>query len=192
MRSALSAHRVMGTSFAAASSRGHPSFSINSKIHRALLIDPHDLWKAIWDTFILILVIVSILWLPFTFSFTTPIDESLNFFEVSICGIFLIDIVITFYTAVHVADKGVYLLTHKEIAIHYIKGFFFVDLISSIPIDIIIGYIVYGIDLGVLKLIRLIRFIRLSKIIKVLKKYELTRFQTAALVGVIRCAILID
>lgn len=180
----MNAHRMIGTSSIFRSARKKELvYSIHSKIRNAHLIDPHDLWKATWDTMILILVIVSMLWLPFTFSFTTSIDRDFDFFEVCICGIFLIDIVITFYTAVHVVDQRTYLLTHKAIALHYLKGYFFVDLISSIPIDIIIGYIVTNIDLGVLKLIRLIRFIRLSKIIKVLKKYELNRFQTAALVG---------
>ena len=158
-------------------------FTIHSKILEADLIDPDDVRKASWDTLILILVIISILWLPFTFSFVTSIDYSLNIFELCLCCVFFIDIVVTFFTAVHVEDEGVYLLNHKEIANHYFRGHFFVDLLSSIPIDIIIGYVFNGIDLGVLKLVRLIRFVRLSKIIKVLKKYELNRFQTAALVG---------
>ena len=183
MRSAIEIHRNLDSSAGCSfSSKGEFPLDIHSQIRSSHLIDPSDVWKATWDTSVLILVIVSMLWLPFTFSFNTPFDTSLNFFEVSVCGIFLIDIGITFHTAVHVAERGIYLLNHRDIALHYLQGYFFVDLISSIPIDIIIGYIVYNIDLSVLKLIRLVRFIRLSKIIKVLRKYELNRYQTAALV----------
>lgn len=46
--------------------------------------------------------------------------------------IFLTDIVLTFFTTVADGD-GNTKTTHKEIAIHYLKGWFLIDFFSSFP-----------------------------------------------------------
>lgn len=51
--------------------------------------------------------------------------------------IFLLDIFITFRTCI-IDENGVELNTPMEIAIHYIKGQFTIDLLATVPLDLII------------------------------------------------------
>ena len=50
---------------------------------------------------------------------------------------FLIDIILTFFTSV-TDDKQVYEITDKwEIAKKYLKGWFWIDVLSILPLDLI-------------------------------------------------------
>ena len=129
------------------------------------------------------MVVLSILLLPFNFAFVVDGDVEQKFLiaEFIICCIFLSDICVTLNTAVLHQNEGIFHTTYTAIAFDYCKGWFVVDLASSIPIDFILLYAAPGFDASSFRLIRLVRFIRITKIIKFLRNYELSRSQNAAL-----------
>jgi hypothetical protein len=94
--------------------------------------------------------------------------------------IFLIDIVLVFRTSIMYQDDECF--DAKIIAIEYIKTRFFIDIVSTIPFDIVFGGLVDESNIASLKLtstLKLIRIARLSHIIKVMNigKYQKTYFR---------------
>ena len=90
--------------------------------------------------------------------------------------LFIIDIVLHFYTGIITADNTV-LLNLKQIRINYIKKWLVIDLISIFPFD----YIVLGITESVsvhelLTASRALRLLRLVKLLSLLRLLKLIRF----------------
>lgn len=90
--------------------------------------------------------------------------------------LFAIDIVLRFFTA-YIDDDSLELRDDKiDIAMEYVKGWFFIDLISVIPFDLIFAYsnvnrITRFSRLGrISKIVRMIKMVRLLKIAKVHSK----------------------
>jgi hypothetical protein len=185
IQTAITTHAILG--IGGNQSHQHSEKDIMATIFQQVkdhyLINPLSHTKSRWDVLVLGIVVFSLLWLPFTFSFTTKYDTSFNSLEITLCVFFLMDMLITFNCAVFYPNRKLYYSTRYDIAIIYIKGYFLVDFASSVPFDMILEYILPDFDGNILKLIRLVRFIRLTKVIKFLKKYELNRYQTAAMVG---------
>lgn len=91
-------------------------------------------------------------------------DAEFEALELAICALFLVDVLVTLNTAELHKEKGRYLLTRREVAVYYAKRWLLVDLLSSVPIDILIS-LTNGAQTKELGLIRLLRFVRVSKVI---------------------------
>ena len=91
-------------------------------------------------------------------------------------GIFIIDIVVTFFT-IEEDEYGTPIVSLKGIARKYIRGFFFLDLIASIPISTImyLNYLnqessaEYNQNLHFINLIKTLKVYRIMVIFKVLR-----------------------
>jgi hypothetical protein len=83
---------------------------------------------------------------------------------------FLIDICLNFFTSFIHPFKKVEVTSQKEIAINYIKGWFFFDLISIIPI-----YYFFPIEFDLNNLLRLARLSRLNKVVKLVRLLKMFR-----------------
>ena len=87
--------------------------------------------------------------------------------------IFLIDIILTFLTTINDTEKIYEITDKKKIAKQYLKGWFLIDFLSILPIDIMLmvnneaNMLVRFARIG--KLYKLIRMIRLAKVFKLLK-----------------------
>ncbi|KAI1285958.1 Potassium voltage-gated channel subfamily H member 7 [Halotydeus destructor] len=149
-------------------------------------------FKAIWDWIILLLVIYTAIFTPYTAAFllnnkseaqprddrteesniTTPAPDKTYgeddpFFVVDILVdiMFIIDIVINFRTTYVSANDEV--VSHPgKIAIHYLKGWFIIDLVAAIPFDLLL----FGSTtdetttlIGLLKTARLLRLVRVAR-----------------------------
>ena len=88
--------------------------------------------KQAWDIVVMILLVYTATWVPIKVCF---IDESTDFdfwLDSFIDLLFFIDIVVTFFTIVE--DEYGQLETKRSvIAMTYIKGWFFIDLFTTIP-----------------------------------------------------------
>lgn len=82
--------------------------------------------------------------------------------DVIVEAIFIVDILLNFRTS-FVNRKGEVVSTSKSIALHYLKGWFILDLIAALPFDLLysIQFSDLSSNLHLLKLTRLLRLVRL-------------------------------
>lgn len=116
---------------------------------------------AIWNT----------IQIPYGIAFNPNEDSSpLNIVvNLSFDILFMLDIVISFRTSYIDEESGEEIASTKKIASQYLKGRFMVDLVSSLPTDIILLLFhpkkTIKTLLIMLKLLKLIRLARLSRVI---------------------------
>uniref|UniRef100_A0A1I8FXG6 Cyclic nucleotide-binding domain-containing protein n=1 Tax=Macrostomum lignano TaxID=282301 RepID=A0A1I8FXG6_9PLAT len=140
-----------------------------------------------WDLLMLILLITNLVVLPVAISFFND-DLSAHWiiFNCLSDTIFLSDIAVNFRTGVITNDfADEIILDPKLIAQHYVKSWFFLDLVSSIPMDYIflalnqrgnVSQLVHaGRALRILrlaKLLSLLRLLRLSRLVRYVSQWE--------------------
>ncbi|XP_064624466.1 potassium/sodium hyperpolarization-activated cyclic nucleotide-gated channel 3-like [Lineus longissimus] len=145
------------------------------------VIHPCSNFRFYWDFFMLLVLITNLITLPIAISFFND-DLSIHWIVFNCISdtVFLVDIIINFRTGVIMNDIGdEILLDPKQIAVQYLKTWFVLDLISSIPMD----YIFLMIDADnsapdVTQLIhagRAFRMLRLAKLLSLLRLLRLSR-----------------
>ncbi|XP_013389823.1 potassium/sodium hyperpolarization-activated cyclic nucleotide-gated channel 3-like [Lingula anatina] len=152
------------------------------------IIHPCSNFRFYWDLFMLLMLIANLIILPVAISFFND-DLSIHWviFNCASDTVFLLDIFINFRTGVLDADYAdEIILEPKKIAISYIKSWFFLDLISSLPLDYI--FLMFdpntpdvnqlmqaGRALRILrfaKLLSLLRLLRLSRLVRYVSQWE--------------------
>lgn len=137
------------------------------------IILPTSKKKLVWDIFILAaLLLVSIL-VPFRLAYYPEDDDAWMIIYGVIDTFFLIDIVVTFFTATLDQRSNVVQVDKKYLARQYLAFWFWVDFIAILPMDVIMRS---GAEANILlrfakigKLYKLIRLSRLAKLFKLLK-----------------------
>ncbi|XP_071168792.1 potassium/sodium hyperpolarization-activated cyclic nucleotide-gated channel 2-like isoform X4 [Mytilus edulis] len=149
------------------------------------VIHPCSNFRFYWDLFMLVLLIANLIILPVAISFFN--DDLSTHWIVFNCisdTVFFLDIVINFRTGVIVNDfADEIILDPKLIARHYIKSWFFLDLLSSIPMDYI--FLLWDAEanqlfhagralrmLRLAKLLSLLRLLRLSRLVRYVQQWE--------------------
>eukprot|EP00347_Sterkiella_histriomuscorum_P012789 403367218 len=140
----------------------------------SFLINPTAIWKTLWNAIILMLILFLAVTVPYRISFEdTPTTEWI-YLDIIIDGLFCLDLIFNFCTAFE-DENGVLVISRKRIALVYIKSWFFVDLMSSIPITAIQQYGGLGqsvINVKFIKLSRLPRLYRLLRLMKLIRLYK--------------------
>ncbi|XP_026368294.1 potassium voltage-gated channel subfamily H member 6 isoform X3 [Ursus americanus] len=154
-----------------------PEYKLQApRIHRGTLLH-YSPFKAVWDWLILLLVIYTAIFTPYSAAFLlSDQDESqrvdcgytcspLTVVDLIVDIMFVVDIVINFRTTyVNTNDEVV---SHpRRIAVHYFKGWFLIDMVAAIPFDLLIFR--SGSDetttlIGLLKTARLLRLVRVAR-----------------------------
>uniref|UniRef100_A0A8C7BVZ8 Potassium voltage-gated channel subfamily H member 6 n=1 Tax=Neovison vison TaxID=452646 RepID=A0A8C7BVZ8_NEOVI len=154
-----------------------PEYKLQApRIHRWTLLH-YSPFKAVWDWLILLLVIYTAIFTPYSAAFLlSDQDESqrmdcgytcspLTVVDLIVDIMFVVDIVINFRTTyVNTNDEVV---SHpRRIAVHYFKGWFLIDMVAAIPFDLLIFRT--GSDetttlIGLLKTARLLRLVRVAR-----------------------------
>ncbi|XP_032726768.1 potassium voltage-gated channel subfamily H member 6 isoform X2 [Lontra canadensis] len=154
-----------------------PEYKLQApRIHRGTLLH-YSPFKAVWDWLILLLVIYTAIFTPYSAAFLlSDQDESqrvdcgytcspLTVVDLIVDIMFVVDIVINFRTTyVNTNDEVV---SHpRRIAVHYFKGWFLIDMVAAIPFDLLIFRT--GSDetttlIGLLKTARLLRLVRVAR-----------------------------
>ena len=88
---------------------------------------------------------------------------------------FLVDLVLNFRTGIVFEDNTEIILDPKKIKTKYLKTWFLVDFVSSIPVDYIFLIVEKGIDSEVYKTARALRIVRFTKILSLLRLLRLSR-----------------
>lgn len=97
---------------------------------------PDNTYRALWDCILTLLVIYYSLAVPLRMAFDLASPTEIeNLFDIIFSFLFILDIGLNFCTAIKL--HGTTVTEHKTIAQHYLRSWFLVDFISSIPVDLI-------------------------------------------------------
>ncbi|KAK8747035.1 hypothetical protein OTU49_016952 [Cherax quadricarinatus] len=160
------------------------------------IIHPCSNFRFYWDLCMLFLLVANLIILPVAISFFND-DLSTRWIAFNCLSdtIFLIDIVVNFRTGIMQQDNSEQvILDPKLIAKHYLKTWFFLDLISSVPLDYI--FLIFNQDfsesfqilhagralriLRLAKLLSLVRLLRLSRLVRYVSQWEEVYFLNMA------------
>ncbi|XP_012515664.1 PREDICTED: potassium voltage-gated channel subfamily H member 6 isoform X2 [Propithecus coquereli] len=154
-----------------------PEYKLQApRIHRWTILH-YSPFKAVWDWLILLLVIYTAVFTPYSAAFLlSDQDESqrgacgytcspLTMVDLIVDIMFVVDIVINFRTT-YVNSNDEVVSHPRRIAIHYFKGWFLIDMVAAIPFDLLIFRT--GSDetttlIGLLKTARLLRLVRVAR-----------------------------
>jgi hypothetical protein len=157
------------------------SMSINEDIQQSQFIfRKNSLFKDIWAILIFLLILYSVIISPITIAFYYDVSYQFQIINVCIDFIFICDVIFNFLTPYQ--DKEGNLVTDlKQIAIRYLSSWLLLDLLSSLPFDIIGVYISYSglnnieYSSKLQSLLRISKIMRLGKWLKVIRFIKLAR-----------------
>ncbi|KAL8164745.1 UNVERIFIED_CONTAM: Potassium voltage-gated channel subfamily H member 2 [Gekko kuhli] len=126
-----------------------PEYKLQApRIHRWTILH-YSPFKAVWDWLILLLVIYTAIFTPYSAAFLLNDGNEiqrracgyscspLNVVDLIVDIMFIIDILINFRTTYVNSNEEV--VSHPaKIAIHYFKGWFLIDMVAAIPFDLLI------------------------------------------------------
>ncbi|XP_059847145.1 potassium/sodium hyperpolarization-activated cyclic nucleotide-gated channel 2 [Hypanus sabinus] len=142
----------------------------------AWIIHPYSDFRFYWDFTMLLFMVGNLIIIPVGITFfkeetTTP----WIIFNVVSDTFFLMDLVLNFRTGIVIEDNTEIILDPQKIKKTYLKSWFIVDFISSIPVDYIFLIVEKGIDSEVYKTARALRIVRFTKILSLLRLLRLSR-----------------
>uniref|UniRef100_A0A668UVN5 Cyclic nucleotide-binding domain-containing protein n=1 Tax=Oreochromis aureus TaxID=47969 RepID=A0A668UVN5_OREAU len=140
------------------------------------IIHPYSDFRFYWDFTMLMFMVGNLIIIPVGITFFK--DETTTpwiIFNVVSDTFFLMDLVLNFRTGIVFEDNTEIILDPKKIKKKYLKSWFVVDFISSIPVDYIFLIVEKGIDSEVYKTARALRIVRFTKILSLLRLLRLSR-----------------
>ncbi|KAL5963075.1 Potassium voltage-gated channel subfamily H member 6 [Taenia solium] len=150
--------------------------------------------RAVWDWFILLLVIYTVIFTPYMTAFllnykgfncTHPHRRSpghrtiLGTVDIMVDIMFVCDIIINFRTT-YVNKNDEVVSNPKKIATHYLKGWFLIDLVAAIPFDALFFRSQEKQPTALIGLLKSARLLRLINVARKLDRYS--EYGTAILV----------
>ncbi|XP_073493387.1 potassium/sodium hyperpolarization-activated cyclic nucleotide-gated channel 3 isoform X2 [Phyllobates terribilis] len=142
------------------------------------IIHPYSDFRFYWDLIMLLLMVANLIILPVGITFFK--DQNTPpwiVFNVLSDTFFLADLILNFRTGIVVEDNTEIILEPHTIKMKYLKSWFLVDFISSIPVDYIflIVDLETNVDTEVYKTARALRIVRFTKILSLLRLLRLSR-----------------
>uniref|UniRef100_A0A667WKB3 Hyperpolarization activated cyclic nucleotide gated potassium channel 4 n=1 Tax=Myripristis murdjan TaxID=586833 RepID=A0A667WKB3_9TELE len=140
------------------------------------IIHPYSDFRFYWDLIMLLLMVGNLIIIPVGITFFK--DEHTPpwiVFNVVSDTFFLMDLVLNFRTGIVKEDNTEIILDPQQIKIKYLKSWFVVDFISSIPVDYIFLIVETRIDSDFYKTARALRIVRFTKILSLLRLLRLSR-----------------
>ncbi|KAJ8277302.1 hypothetical protein GJAV_G00073740 [Gymnothorax javanicus] len=140
------------------------------------IIHPYSDFRFYWDFSMLMFMVGNLIIIPVGITFFK--DETTTpwiIFNVVSDTFFLMDLVLNFRTGIVYEDNTEIILDPKKIKKKYLKTWFVVDFVSSIPVDYIFLIVEKGIDSEVYKTARALRIVRFTKILSLLRLLRLSR-----------------
>ncbi|CAD8056617.1 unnamed protein product [Paramecium sonneborni] len=149
-------------------------------------LTPDGSIKLIWDLICLGFVIYEMISIPFQISFEIEISKEVQNLSLAV---FIFDIILNFNTGVYL--DGSLQMNRRQIFKNYISFWFWIDLISTFPYEIIIDesqQLIQSAKLlrlfKFLKFVRVLKLLRLAKLKKIIDKFD-EYIQTSRIIGVI-------
>ena len=101
------------------------------------IILPESGYKEIWDIYIILITLFIGIEVPLRLAFTYPTGPSIFWAELLISVSFALDIYINFNTAYKSGNR--YITSKSKIASKYLRGWFIIDLLATIPFFLFTG-----------------------------------------------------
>ncbi|KAJ8251042.1 hypothetical protein GJAV_G00216600 [Gymnothorax javanicus] len=156
-----------------------PEYKLQApRLHKWTILH-YSPFKAVWDWIILLLVLYTAVFTPYSAAFLLNEEEDerrrtcgytcnpLNVVDLVVDVMFIVDILINFRTT-YVNSNDEVVSHPARIAQHYFKGWFLIDIVAAIPFDLLIFR--SGSDepqtttlIGLLKTARLLRLVRVAR-----------------------------
>ncbi|XP_077577416.1 potassium/sodium hyperpolarization-activated cyclic nucleotide-gated channel 4 [Stigmatopora nigra] len=141
----------------------------------AWIIHPYSDFRFYWDLLMLVLMMGNLIVLPVGITFFRDENTaSWIIFNVVSDTLFMVDLVLNFRTGIVKEDSTEILLDPRAIRQKYLKSWFLVDFVSSIPVDYIF-LMVDSLDSEVYRTARALRIVRFTKILSLLRLLRLSR-----------------
>jgi Ion transport protein len=132
---------------------------------------PFSRFRILWDSFLMIFLLITMILLPLELSFGL-LEDNLAF-EYCNLSIFTIDILLNFHTAY--LHHGEHIYSHRKIARNYIKSWFFIDLLSTFPFGSMSQYFFNKSNTpDSAQFLKLFRVIRLLKVLRALRFFKMS------------------
>lgn len=154
---------------------------------RKFVIDPRSArWMGLWDLATATALVFTALATPFEVSYLPPSTSGVLFIVNRLVdAIFIADLVLNFFLVYpsSASESGAarWVDDHVEIARHYLRGWFTIDLLSCVTIifDLPIWEFQASSNVDKLKVVRLLRVLRLIKLLRLLRGMRiLKRWET--------------
>ena len=147
-------------------------------VRKRWLFYPDSLFRQVWSLVLTVMLVYVAVITPFRLAFTEDVFfDGWTIFELALDGLFCLDILVNFFSCYQLTN-GRIIDSRLTIAKNYVKTWFLIDLISSIPFTIIDLFLQnsqnpgYNKFLKLTRLPRLYKLFRLAKLIRFLKVYE--------------------
>jgi hypothetical protein len=135
-------------------------------------IGENSTFRIIWDIFILVLILASCAVIPYQIAFAHMARRSGTEIIYLVDFFFFIDIFLNFFTSYRY--EGIEVTDRKRTVRHYLKTFFFVDLVANFPLDAFLlmlpGIQVYRVSLVLI--VRLLRLLRIVRLVVIFRRWE--------------------
>ena len=144
------------------------------RARQAGLVHPRSSNKFIFDIFVFIAILYLAFVVPLDIIFDIePMDIHYLLFWVSrmLDTLFITDLILNFFTALDSGNGIELIVDKKEIASRYLHSWFLIDLVSSIPFDLLLWSTSASIggNGGLVRTTRLFRFTKIIRVIKILR-----------------------
>lgn len=159
-------------------------FKTPVKFKALLVIVPGNRFKVLWNFIGVIFILYQAIVIPFVIALDLVKNPTLVLLEIIQDCFFVVDLIINFNTAY--VQEGELVVDRKKIALKYLKGWFTLDLISSIPYGIVVStkdYFninsnkLYSLEiLGLLRILKISRMFGLTKLLRIAKLNMMVRF----------------
>ena len=134
--------------------------------NHCIIIPDEKSWKVQWDILMLVLILYSTVSVPVRVCFPGADAEGwVWYFEVTMSFCFIFDCLFSFRLAY--LDGGLWVTDGGLIAQNYLRGWFWIDAPSSLPIELL--DLVAGADTQQFAMLRFLRMFRLLRLLKLLK-----------------------
>ncbi|XP_042195899.1 potassium/sodium hyperpolarization-activated cyclic nucleotide-gated channel 1 [Callorhinchus milii] len=140
------------------------------------IIHPYSDFRFYWDLIMLLLMVGNLIIIPVGITFFAESTSTVWIvFNIASDTFFLLDLIVNFRTGIVVEDNAEIILDPKVIRWKYLKSWFMLDFVSSIPVDYIFLIVEKGFDSDVYKTARALRIVRFTKILSLLRLLRLSR-----------------
>lgn len=112
---------------------------LQEKQAKYIIHPKHSIAKLIWDIIISLLLAIIIIFVPFVIGFDLELSAVEIVFDYVATVCFGLDMILNFFVAYLDRATEKYIFDMKKIAINYLKLWFWLDLVATIPWDAIIG-----------------------------------------------------
>jgi CRP-like cAMP-binding protein len=137
------------------------------------LFHPEHAFRICWDISVGCLLLYSVIIIPYRIGFNVIPSKQEDDIDWWITALFATDILIQFNSMYFDPRRDIYVTNKNQIVWQYLRFWFWIDLLSTIPFDSIMQWsshsVIVGAEAGALRMIRIFRLVRLFKFFRLAK-----------------------